>query len=63
MEKFNWLSWLVESYSVLTGFGVLPNVPEIVHALENTPDAKRTPWYFFPRTIIKQLPIEKDNVT
>lgn len=46
--------WLREEwflpYSVRTRFGILSDIPEVLHASENAPEAKRETRYFFPQS-------------
>lgn len=37
-------------YSVRTRFGILPDIPDVLHASENTPEAKWENRYIFPRS-------------
>lgn len=37
-------------YSVRTRFGILPDIPEVLHASENIMDSKKENRFFFPRS-------------
>nr|CAH7740003.1 unnamed protein product [Callosobruchus chinensis] len=50
-------------YSVRTRFGIINDMPDVLHASEDVMEAKAENRYFYPRSILEPIAMEEDKVS